>query len=1022
MALKCPALSLRQKPFVAQFLPRWQLLKILLIGLLLFWSALTYFSFPSLSKCDRPTILCELHTSSANPKLYHLSPLVFDSKEHNLETFVPDTPTPYLPAGSARGGRHAVLLIKVSDGQKHLTDILEHLFVPYRVVHVQHAQLWTQSPLLAALEQSDSLSFGLIVFERLATYTTLPPDERTALDAYCRRTGIAVIGFLNDGNDFSTEENSLSNVGTLPIYLHRLQTYPEGYYLAKNASIFRILRTGRLQPGRLQQHGSTVTSDCCLATLIPKPGYERHYIPVSFTKVGWISTPSTDIRHRSCVLSEGTESRTEVFQSLVLEDIGLSDGVRRVLFATSSDGYWINSLLIMEAVVHLLGRGIHASPPIAVPLVKEDLIHSPELYVPHDLVRWIMIDVDDVFLHGTGVDFTVDDASLMIIFFVMFSCGRALFVTSQFMATSGVQLPLLRYILLSRLDLRNHFWWFDHLWNHYQVHKLNESELLHLMRLNKQFALVLPRQTCGIYSRFVEMLDFPGGEKRMRDLVFGGSLFYTIVFNPVSVFMTHMTNYKGDRLALYLFDALFRFVRQWTNLQLATAPPIQLAHFYSRRFREFGANDLPLYTDPCADPHSLALWPVGWPCGVDYLPRLVIIGPQKTGSTALVHFLRLHSSLVANHYHWGSTFEELQFFSSDEIYARGIHWYMQQFDSVNNRTGGSVVRFEKSASYFTDVRTPQRMHSLIPDARLVVLLRHPVYRAYSWYQVCLIVLEPLFGYDLHNFQTSSALVLQKDPPGTEPTLLLVYFSSDILTPDPLVSYPVYAQITIRIFIPTTLSQHTLARGDPAARLLSFSQLVRYGANINETVLMTITTHEELLRLGFESTKSSSMQLLLKAIQHLYNRCFRPGDYASYLAEWLKYYQPSQILPVDADHFMRAPADTLRVIQEFLRLPFILNYSTYLEYNSHKGFFCLRPGHHFPPWPGARLSNQPCLGSSKGRLYQHLDPDVQAPALLTKFYATSNKNLIKLFRAHPIWRRWWHAQSNSEYPAWSHGSS
>ncbi|GAA31076.2 heparan sulfate N-deacetylase/N-sulfotransferase [Clonorchis sinensis] len=1017
MAPKCSALSLRHKHFLAQFLPRWQLLKILLIGLLLFWSALIYFSFPSLSKCDRLAILCDLHTSSPNSKLYHLSPLVFDSREHNLETFVPDTLISYLPADSARGGRHAVLLVKVSDGQQHLTDILEHLFVPYRVVHVQHAQLWAQSSLLAALEQSDSLSFGLIVFERLATYTTLPPEERTALDAYCRRTGTAVIGFLNDGNDFSTEENSLSNVGTLPIYLHRLQTYPEGYYLAKNASILRVARTGRLQPGRLQQHGSafgTLTSDCCLATLIPKPGYERHYIPVSFTKVGWISTPSTDIRDRSCVLSEGTDSRAEVFQSLVLEDIGLSDGVRRVLFATSSDGFWINSLLVMEAVVHLLGRDVHASPPITVPLVKEDLIHSPELNVPNDLVRWIMIDVDDVFLHGTGVDFTVDDASALLhaqqqwrqsipgFTFDLGFCGR-FFERASRSDRLGYQ---------RLLDLRKNFWWFDHLWNHYQAHKLNESELVRLMRLNKQFALdhdipvqdtyavsphhsgiypviqhlydawrtvwnikatsteqyprvsmskphlgfkfreiqVLPRQTCGIYSRFVEMPDFPGGEKRMRDLVFGGSLFYTVVFNPVSIFMTHMTNYKGDRLALYLFDALFRFVRQWTNLQLATAPPIQLAHFYSRRFKEFGANDLPLYTDPCADPHSLALWPVGRPCGMAYLPRLVIIGPQKTGSTALVHFLRLHSSLIANHYQWGSTFEELQFFSSDEIYARGVHWYMQQFDPVNNRTGGSVVRFEKSASYFTDPRTPRRMHSLIPDARLVVLLRHPVYRAYSWYQ------------------------------------------------------------------------HSLARGDPAARLLSFSQLVRYGASMSETMLMTITTHEELLRFSFDSTNSTSIQLLLKAIQHLYNRCFRPGDYASHLSEWLKYYQPSQILPVDADHFLRAPADTLRVVQEFLRLPYILNYSTYLEYNPHKGFFCLRPGHHFPPWPGARLSNQPCLGSGKGRLYQHLDPDIQAPALLTRFYATANKNLIKLFRDHPIWRRWWYAQSNSEYPAWSHGSS
>ncbi|VDP94781.1 unnamed protein product [Echinostoma caproni] len=97
--------------------------------------------------------------------------------------------------------------------------------------------------------------------------------------------------------------------------------------------------------------------------------------------------------------------------------------------------------------------------------------------------------------------------------------------------------------------------------------------------------------------------------------------------------MTHMTNYKGDRLALYLFDALFRYIRDWTNLHLVSAPPAQLADLYASRFASVGARDLPLYSDPCRDRHDLAVWPTGWPCGSNALPALLILGPQKTGQS-----------------------------------------------------------------------------------------------------------------------------------------------------------------------------------------------------------------------------------------------------------------------------------------------------------------------------------------------------------------------------------------------------
>lgn len=52
----------------------------------------------------------------------------------------------------------------------------------------------------------------------------------------------------------------------------------------------------------------------------------------------------------------------------------------------------------------------------------------------------------------------------------------------------------------------------------------------------------------------------------------GGTLFATILHNPVNIYMSHMSNYANDRLAPYTFGALIDFLQSNTNLQLKYAP------------------------------------------------------------------------------------------------------------------------------------------------------------------------------------------------------------------------------------------------------------------------------------------------------------------------------------------------------------------------------------------------------------------------------------------------------------------
>lgn len=47
-----------------------------------------------------------------------------------------------------------------------------------------------------------------------------------------------------------------------------------------------------------------------------------------------------------------------------------------------------------------------------------------------------------------------------------------------------------------------------------------------------------------------------------------------------------MSNYGNDRLALYTFESVIKFLRCWTNLKLLSAPPLTLAEKYFSMYPE----------------------------------------------------------------------------------------------------------------------------------------------------------------------------------------------------------------------------------------------------------------------------------------------------------------------------------------------------------------------------------------------------------------------------------------------------
>jgi hypothetical protein len=105
--------------------------------------------------------------------------------------------------------------------------------------------------------------------------------------------------------------------------------------------------------------------------------------------------------------------------------------------------------------------------------------------------------------------------------------------------------------------------------------------------------------------------------------------------------------------------------------------------------------------------------------GIGSLPNLVVIGAQKCGTSGLHHYLGLHPEISM------SSPKELNFFIAERNWDRGPEWYRAQFDHRASVRGESSPNY---TAYPHHPGVPERMHSLVPDARLIYLVRDPIDR------------------------------------------------------------------------------------------------------------------------------------------------------------------------------------------------------------------------------------------------------------------------------------------------------
>lgn len=107
-------------------------------------------------------------------------------------------------------------------------------------------------------------------------------------------------------------------------------------------------------------------------------------------------------------------------------------------------------------------------------------------------------------------------------------------------------------------------------------------------------------------------------------------------------------------------------------------------------------------------------------------PDFIIIGAMKCGTSTL------QAQLAAQDGVFMTTPKEPNFFSNDEIFRQGPGWYEALFDAAQSGDikGEASTHYTKLPTY---PETLARMKPLLPNLRLVYMIRNPLQRAVSHY-------------------------------------------------------------------------------------------------------------------------------------------------------------------------------------------------------------------------------------------------------------------------------------------------
>ncbi|XP_073660797.1 bifunctional heparan sulfate N-deacetylase/N-sulfotransferase 4 [Tursiops truncatus] len=383
----------------------------------------------------------------------------------------------------------------------------------------------------------------LVIYENILKYVSMDSWNRELLEKYCVEYSVSIIGF-HKANENSSPSTQLKG---FPLNLFNNLALKD-CFVNPQSPLLHITKAPKVEKG-------------------PLPGED------------WTIFQYNHSTYQPVLLTElQTEKSLSSFSSkplyaTVIQDLGLHDGIQRVLFGNNLN-FWLHKLIFIDAISFLSGKRLTLS-----------------------LDRYILVDIDDIFVGKEGTRMNVKDVKALLETQNLLRTQVANFTfnlgfSGKFYHTGTEEEDEGDDLLLHSVD---EFWWFPHMWSHMQPHLFhNESSLVEQMILNKEFALehgipvnmgyavaphhsgvypvhiqlyaawkkvwgiqvtsteeyphlkparyrkgfihdsimVLPRQTCGLFTHTIFYKEYPGGPQELDKSIRGGELFLTILLNP----------------------------------------------------------------------------------------------------------------------------------------------------------------------------------------------------------------------------------------------------------------------------------------------------------------------------------------------------------------------------------------------------------------------------------------------------------------------------------------------------------
>jgi hypothetical protein len=124
------------------------------------------------------------------------------------------------------------------------------------------------------------------------------------------------------------------------------------------------------------------------------------------------------------------------------------------------------------------------------------------------------------------------------------------------------------------------------------------------------------------------------------------------------------------------------------------------------------------------------------------LPNFIVIGAAKAGTTALYWYLAEHPQVFmspvkeTNYFAYGLDDRGRLLYGDPDVHRFPIK-SLAEYEHLFSGAGGAVAIGEASPIYLECPQAAGRIRELLPRAKLICALRHPIDRAYSDYQMYL---------------------------------------------------------------------------------------------------------------------------------------------------------------------------------------------------------------------------------------------------------------------------------------------